>query len=191
MDALKLSLLTWSSADRGICPDKRSCRLNSFFSLVSFASSRTSAFFQGLLRVPVVCFCYRFGFVRFKMGLLSSLKLDASLANLSLAILGTMFAALLSRILYCQRLHSLSKFAGPWWLTSFSISIAIISLMQKEPEFIMYLVKKYGSEFSSPINVSSNTYFPIISIIAAHPYAVLYIRCGITAAWTKMRANPA
>jgi hypothetical protein len=82
------------------------------------------------------------------MGLLSSLKLDASFANLGLPILGMMFAALLSRIFYCQCLHSLSKFPGPWWLTSFSISGAIISVMQKEPAFFMYLVKIYGSEFS-------------------------------------------
>lgn len=81
------------------------------------------------------------------MGLLSSLNLEASPANVGLAILGTVFAALLSRIFYCQYLHPLSKFPGPWYATSFSVTGAIISVKQKEPEFFMYLVKKYGSKF--------------------------------------------
>jgi hypothetical protein len=82
------------------------------------------------------------------MGLLSSLNLEASPASLSLAILGTVFAALLSRIFYTQYLHPLSKFPGPWWVTSFSVVGAIISVKQKEPDFFMYLVRRYGSKFS-------------------------------------------
>ncbi|KAH9862409.1 hypothetical protein J1614_011064 [Plenodomus biglobosus] len=79
------------------------------------------------------------------MGLVSS-------ANLGLAILGTIFAALLSRIFYCQYLHPLSKFPGPWWATSFSLVGAIISVKRKEPQFFMYLIKKYGSD--RPIRIS-------------------------------------
>lgn len=79
------------------------------------------------------------------MGLVSS-------ANLGLAILGTVFAALLSRIFYCQYLHPLSKFPGPWWATSFSLVGAIVSVKRKEPQFFMYLIKKYGSD--RPIRIS-------------------------------------
>ncbi|CAO2652676.1 Nn.00g009590.m01.CDS01 [Neocucurbitaria sp. VM-36] len=86
------------------------------------------------------------------MGLLSSLNLEGSPANMGLAILGTIFAALLSRIFYCQCLHPLSKYPGPWWMTSFSVAGAIISVKQKEPEFFMYLVRKYGTD--RPIRIS-------------------------------------
>lgn len=77
---------------------------------------------------------------------------QASSAHLSLVLLGTIFAALLSRILYNQFLHPLSKFPGPWYATSFSIVGAIISVKKKEPEFFMHLVKRYGTD--QPIRVS-------------------------------------
>lgn len=65
--------------------------------------------------------------------------------NVAIALVATLFAALLSRIFYMQFLHPLSKFPGPWYATSFSVVGAIISIKKKEPEFFMYLVKKYGS----------------------------------------------
>lgn len=81
------------------------------------------------------------------MGLLGSLNIEATPTNVGVAVLATVFAALLSRIFYCQYLHPLSKFPGPWYATSFSVVGAIISIKKKEPEFFMYLVKKYGSKF--------------------------------------------
>lgn len=83
------------------------------------------------------------------MGLLSSTNIEATPANAGLVILVTLFVALLSRIFYCQFLHPLSKFPGPWYATSFSLVGAIISVKHKEPEFLMYLVKKYGSMSAS------------------------------------------
>jgi hypothetical protein len=58
------------------------------------------------------------------------------------------FAALLLRIVYCQFFHPLSKFPGPWWATSFSVVGAIISVKYKEPQFLTYLIKKYGSTYT-------------------------------------------
>jgi hypothetical protein len=73
--------------------------------------------------------------------------LQADLLGLSVGLLTIIAVSLLSRILYMQWLHPLSKFPGPWYATSFSIVGAIISVKQKEPEFFAHLVKKYGSKF--------------------------------------------
>jgi hypothetical protein len=74
------------------------------------------------------------------------MEFQANLFGVSAGLLTIIVVALLSRILYMQTLHPLSKFPGPWYATSFSIVGAIISVKQKEPEFFAYLVKKYGSE---------------------------------------------
>jgi hypothetical protein len=60
--------------------------------------------------------------------------------------LTALLTAILCRIFYMQRLHPLANFPGPWWATSFSVVGAIISVMHKEPEFFMCLVKKYGNK---------------------------------------------
>ncbi|KAL1595729.1 hypothetical protein SLS60_009418 [Paraconiothyrium brasiliense] len=86
------------------------------------------------------------------MGFLSILSLNLTPSVFALAVLGSVFAAILLRIIYCQFYHPLSKFPGPWWATSFSIVGAIISVRYKEPRFLTYLVKKYGTE--RPIRIS-------------------------------------
>ncbi|KAH7391885.1 cytochrome P450 [Pyrenochaeta sp. MPI-SDFR-AT-0127] len=86
------------------------------------------------------------------METLQAIKLDASLQNVSLSVLLVLLTAVLGRVLYMQKLHPLSKFPGPWYATSFSLVGAIISIKQREPEFFMYLVKKYGSD--KPIRIS-------------------------------------
>jgi hypothetical protein len=53
--------------------------------------------------------------------------------------------ALIHRITYTQFFHPLSSFPGPWYLTSFSLSLALISLTKREPEYLMYLIRRYGS----------------------------------------------
>jgi hypothetical protein len=75
------------------------------------------------------------------------MELQADSLGMSVALLTIIGVSLLSRILYMQWFHPLSKFPGPWYATSFSIVGAIISVKQKEPEFFTYLVKKYGSKF--------------------------------------------
>lgn len=58
-------------------------------------------------------------------------------------------AALFSRIFYNLYLHPLSKFPGPWYTSSFSISLALISLAKIEPQWLQGLVKRYGSKLST------------------------------------------
>jgi hypothetical protein len=60
--------------------------------------------------------------------------------------LALIFGLLISRIVYMQKFHPLSKFPGPWYATSFSVFGAIISVRKQEPAFLMSLVKKYGSK---------------------------------------------
>jgi hypothetical protein len=66
--------------------------------------------------------------------------------NVGGAMVTAILTAILWRIFYMQRLHPLANFPGPWWATSFSVVGATISVMHKEPEFLMYLVKRYGSK---------------------------------------------
>ncbi|KAF1845700.1 cytochrome P450 [Cucurbitaria berberidis CBS 394.84] len=80
------------------------------------------------------------------------MELKASLLKASIAVLTATFTAIFWRILYMQKFHPLSRFPGPWYATSFSVVGAIISVKQKEPEFFMYLVKRYGSD--QPIRIS-------------------------------------
>lgn len=54
-------------------------------------------------------------------------------------------SALILRVIYNLYFHPLAGFPGPWYAASFSLSVAIISLLRREPEWIMGLVKKYGS----------------------------------------------
>jgi hypothetical protein len=84
------------------------------------------------------------------------MELSFSLIRVGIALLTVVVTALLSRIFYMQKLHPLSKFPGPWYATSFSIVGAIISIMQKEPEFFMYLVKKYGSKYPTKLSPRSS-----------------------------------
>jgi hypothetical protein len=70
-----------------------------------------------------------------------------SFLSVSASVLAIVVTALLSRILYMQKFHPLSKFPGPWYASSFSLFGALVSVVRREPEFLMYLVKKYGSRF--------------------------------------------
>ncbi|KAJ4379986.1 hypothetical protein N0V86_004293 [Didymella sp. IMI 355093] len=60
--------------------------------------------------------------------------------------------ALTYRVIYTQFFHPLSSFPGPWYLTSFSLSLALVSLTKREPEYLMYLIHKYGTD--KPIRIS-------------------------------------
>jgi hypothetical protein len=73
-------------------------------------------------------------------------QLKVSPLVVSYALLAAIITALLSRILYMQKFHPLSRFPGPWYATSFSLFGALVSVKGKEPHFLMSLVKKYGSK---------------------------------------------
>lgn len=81
------------------------------------------------------------------MGVLGIFILSITPFASVLVVFGSVFAALVLRIVYCQFFHPLAKFPGPWWATSFSLVGAIISVKHKEPEFLTYLVRKYGSTY--------------------------------------------
>lgn len=69
--------------------------------------------------------------------------------QLGLLVPALIITALTYRIIHTQFFHSLSSFPGPWYLTSFSLTMALISLTKREPEYLMYLTRKYGS--TSPL----------------------------------------
>ncbi|KAK7184163.1 hypothetical protein DPSP01_001198 [Paraphaeosphaeria sporulosa] len=73
-------------------------------------------------------------------------------AQLVFSVFGFVFTALVLRIVYCQFFHPLSQFPGPWWATSFSLVGAIISVKHREPQFLTYLVNRYGTD--RPIRIS-------------------------------------
>ena len=82
------------------------------------------------------------------MGPINVIPLSLTPFTFGFDLLGALLTALLSRIIFCQYFHPLSRFPGPWWATSFSLVGALISIKYKEPQFLTYLVKKYGSKSS-------------------------------------------
>lgn len=71
--------------------------------------------------------------------------MHATLTNIAIAVLTTIFATLFSRIVYNLFFHPLSKFPGPWYAASFSVVDALVSVQKKEPQWLMSLVRKHGS----------------------------------------------
>ncbi|OAP61369.1 hypothetical protein AYL99_03572 [Fonsecaea erecta] len=70
-------------------------------------------------------------------------------------LLGSVGAVLLSiRLLYNLYWHPLSKYPGPWYAAATSLSVAVISVLKAEPQWLMSVVRKYGTE--SPIRISPN-----------------------------------
>jgi hypothetical protein len=69
------------------------------------------------------------------------------------------------RIIHTQIFHPLSSFPGPWYLSSFSLSLALVSLTKREPEYLMYLIRRYGSR--SPTLPRNHI---LIAAISHHDY---------------------
>jgi hypothetical protein len=67
-----------------------------------------------------------------------------SLPQLGALVPIVLLAALTFRIVHTQFFHPLSAFPGPWYASSFSLTMALISLTKREPEYLMYLIHKYG-----------------------------------------------
>jgi hypothetical protein len=90
------------------------------------------------------------------MGFLYADESAAQVFNLNSVVLTALLAAAVCRILYVQFLHPLSGFNGPWYASSSSLFIAILSVLNREPEWLMYIIRKYGGEF--PDTCSSVVY---------------------------------
>ena len=64
----------------------------------------------------------------------------------AIALFGVTIVSLLCfRIFRNLYFHPLSKFPGPWYAASFSLTAAIMSVRKVEPQWLQGLVKKYGS----------------------------------------------
>jgi hypothetical protein len=81
-----------------------------------------------------------------------------SLSQLGALVPIVILAAITYRIVHTQFFHPLSAFPGPWYASSFSLTMALISLTKREPEYLMYLIHKYGCNEPSTF---STTLIPI------------------------------
>ncbi len=96
-----------------------------------------------------------------------------TLPQLALLVPLLIFGALSYRIIYTQYFHPLSKFSGPWYLTSFSLTLALISTTQREPEYLMYLTHKYGSKFTTlSLHYSRQTFLLTYPLPASKPIRI-------------------
>ncbi|TDZ46115.1 Cytochrome P450 monooxygenase gsfF [Colletotrichum trifolii] len=84
------------------------------------------------------------------MSLASIPQLPAS--SLIVLLVIAVFVALVLRIVYNLYFHPLSRYHGPWYAASFSICSAIISLLKLEPQWMVYLSKRYGTD--KPIRIA-------------------------------------
>ena len=81
------------------------------------------------------------------MGFLHADEGAAQTININYLVLTTLLVIFVCRILYVQFLHPLSGFNGPWYASSSSLFIAMLSVLNREPEWLMYIVRKYGGKF--------------------------------------------
>ncbi|KAF5486925.1 Cytochrome P450 monooxygenase gsfF [Colletotrichum siamense] len=93
-----------------------------------------------------------------------------STLSLGPLIAASIFSALLLRIIYNLYFHPLSRFQGPWYAASFSISHAIISVLKKEPQWMLSLAKHYGTD--KPIRIAPNV------LLFPQPAALKDIYCN-------------
>lgn len=82
-----------------------------------------------------------------------SIMWQQSLITLAVTVASTVFL----QAFYNIYLHPLSKFPGPWYAVSFSLSGAVISYLKIERQWIQGIVKKYGSKSGSNF-LSMSTY---------------------------------
>jgi hypothetical protein len=82
------------------------------------------------------------------MELLQEGEFTAKALNITCLALATILAAAVYRIIYTQFFHPLSGFNGPWYATSSSMFLAVASVISREPDYFMWLMRKYGREFS-------------------------------------------
>ncbi|KAG9206154.1 hypothetical protein G6514_004876 [Epicoccum nigrum] len=80
-----------------------------------------------------------------------------SLSQFGALVPMVVLAALAFRIVHTQFFHPLSAFPGPWYASSFSLTMALVSLTKREPEYLMYLIHQYGSD--KPIRISPTMLF--------------------------------
>lgn len=55
------------------------------------------------------------------------------------------------RIIHCLFFHPLRHFPGPWYAACSSLPLGLASITSKEPDWLMSLVRKYGSTSGAPL----------------------------------------
>ncbi|OCL10020.1 cytochrome P450, partial [Glonium stellatum] len=76
---------------------------------------------------------------------------SVSLSSTSVVIGVAIATAICLRMVYNLYWHPLAAYPGPWYSSSFSVSLALISCFKLEPQWLQYLVKRYGT--STPIRI--------------------------------------
>lgn len=77
--------------------------------------------------------------------LLNSSVIQSTLPKALLA-LGFVALSLVGwRIIHCLFWHPLRHFPGPWYAACSSLPLGLASIMSREPDWLMSLVRKYGS----------------------------------------------
>lgn len=85
--------------------------------------------------------------------LLSSSAIQSALPKAVLA-LGFVALSLVGwRIIHCLFWHPLRHFPGPWYAACSSLPLGLASITSKEPDWLMSLVRKYGSTLGGPSGV--------------------------------------
>lgn len=70
-----------------------------------------------------------------------------SAVNMSFMVFAALLAAAVTRVVYLLFFHPLSGFNGEWYAAISSLPMGLISLSRREPDYLMYLIRKYGGEF--------------------------------------------
>jgi hypothetical protein len=126
------------------------------------------------------------------MGLLNDfLNLEVTFSNILAASLITVLTGIVSRIFYMQFLHPLSKYPGPWYATSFSLFGAMLSVLGKEHEFLLYLSKKYKGKYQNSTCYSRTPSFVPLRHLHTSFCSCIRTACRVTASATlKPKTQP-
>ena len=77
-----------------------------------------------------------------------------SISSILLISVAGLLTVLSARAIYNLYFHPLAKYRGPWYSSSFSLFSALVSVRKVEPQWLLSLTKRYGTE--EPIRIAPN-----------------------------------